>query len=222
MKMKEKKNTGVKPKVITKLTRGTQILDIGFAQDPNPFLKDPIGIDIQKVQKPENYKEIHAVNLNKEKIPFKNEIFDTVIAADIIEHLENPSLLLRECNRVLKKDGKFIISTPHANYWWTIIHNWFLRWIKDDDVGQHLSNWTKLDMVRLLRRNGFYVEKLWGTEIAIPILNIKIPVKKFPMLGWIIIYETTKRREPIEEIYTYDKKGKAIKMSEKNNKEIEH
>jgi 2-polyprenyl-3-methyl-5-hydroxy-6-metoxy-1,4-benzoquinol methylase len=30
----------------------------------------------------------------------------------VLEHLENPERVLSECNRILKKDGKIIITTP--------------------------------------------------------------------------------------------------------------
>jgi SAM-dependent methyltransferase len=186
-------------------------LDIGFAQKPNIFLKNPIGVDIQKVPKPENYKEVFAVNLNKEKLPFEKKLFDTVIAGDVIEHVENPSHLLREINRVLKEDGKLVLSTPHANHWWTIIHNWFLRsFVNDPDVGEHLHNWTVLDMIRLLKINGFEMKKMWGTESEFPITKIKIPVKYFPMLGWIIIYEAKKIGTPSKVIHV-NYKGKPVK-----------
>ncbi len=186
---------------MARLAQG-RCLDLGFAHNPNTYLKDPVGIDIQNVPKPENYKEVYALDINKERITFPNNHFDTVLAGDIIEHLENPSSFLREINRVLKKDGKLLLSTPHANHWWTTIHNWFLRsYVNDPDIGEHLNNWTVLDMTRLLKLNGFKVTKLWGTECEIPKLNIKIPVKYFPMLGWVIIYEAVKIDVPVNFIY---------------------
>lgn len=191
-----------KLKLFAQLSQG-KCLDIGFAQKPNPHLQDPVGIDIQNVAKPENYKKVFVVNLNKDKLPFEDNSFDTIIAGDVIEHVENPSYLLREINRVLKEKGIFLLSTPQANHWWTTIHNWFFSsFVNDPDEGEHLSNWTILDMKRLLKLNGFQVKKLWGTECYIPKINITIPILRYPRLGWIIIYETKKIAKPEEIIYS--------------------
>ena len=187
-------------------------LDIGFAQKPNPFLSNVYGIDVQEVEKPVNYEKVFVVNLNKESLPFKEKEFDTVLVGDVIEHVENPSHILREINRVLKEKGKLILSTPHANHWWTTIHNWFLHpFINDPDVGEHLNNWTIMDMKRLLKLNGFMVKKLWGTECYIPFISINIPVKYFPRWGWIIIYEAQRVGEPVKVIYT-NQKGNPIQV----------
>lgn len=46
-------------------------------------------------------------------IPFKNEKFNTIIAGEIIEHLQRPSEFIKECYRVLKLDGILVITTPN-------------------------------------------------------------------------------------------------------------
>ena len=174
-----------------------KILDVGFAAKPNSYLKNVYGIDIAEVDKPDNYIKTDKCNLNKDKIPHDDSFFDAVIAGDVIEHVENPSYFLREVNRVLKKNGRLVISTPQANDWWTTLHNWFFRrWINDPDPGEHLQNWTFLDMTRLLKKNGFKVGKIEGFYFKIPKLKIKIRVKNFPALSWQVFYLATKTGEP--------------------------
>jgi SAM-dependent methyltransferase len=45
-------------------------------------------------------------------IPIGNESVDVVLLTEVIEHLQNPAEVLVEINRVLKKDGIIIGSTP--------------------------------------------------------------------------------------------------------------
>jgi len=45
-------------------------------------------------------------------MPFKNETFNGVILADVIEHVENDFLLIKEIHRVLRRKGRLIITTP--------------------------------------------------------------------------------------------------------------
>lgn len=40
--------------------------------------------------------------------------FDCVVASEIIEHVENPSVLLRSCRAVLSGEGLLIVSTPNV------------------------------------------------------------------------------------------------------------
>lgn len=190
------------------------VLDVGFSAKPNRYLKNAIGIDIILPEnKPENYGEVIKCNLNFEKIPFGDDYFDNVIAGDVIEHLENPSHFLREVNRVLKKGGRFILSTPHANDWWTTLHNWFFRkWINDPDPGEHLQNWTILDMIRLLKKNGFKVDRLEGFYMHFPKFNIHIRMRHFPALSWQVFYVSSKVADPDSSILVnVDKRWSKIK-----------
>lgn len=45
-------------------------------------------------------------------IPIEDESFDIVLLAEVLEHLENPIDVLKECKRVLKKNGKIVITMP--------------------------------------------------------------------------------------------------------------
>lgn len=49
-------------------------------------------------------------------LPFKDNSFDIVISIEVIEHAENPDLMLKEIRRILKPDGILHITT--ANKWW--------------------------------------------------------------------------------------------------------
>jgi len=196
--MNFKKTKTLKLKLQDEYCKDGYVLDVGFAASPNLFLKDAVGIDITLPKKvPSNYAHVAACNLNNEPIPFPDESFDNVIAGDVIEHIENPSLFLREANRVLRFGGRLIISTPQANDWWTTIHNWFLRGIiGDPDPGEHLSNWTFLDMTRILKKNGFILEKLDGFYMHFPKINFKIRVRHFPALSWQVFYVARKTGSP--------------------------
>ncbi len=60
--------------------------------------------------------DIPLIVYNGKKLPFKSNTFDIVTFIEVIEHVDNPSGVLREINRVLKKDGILHITT--ANKWW--------------------------------------------------------------------------------------------------------
>lgn len=170
------------------------VLDVGFAANPNVFLFGAVGVDICLPKEPvPNYREAVACNLNVSPLPFPDGRFDSVIAGDVIEHLENPSQFLRESNRVLKDGGRLIISTPQANDWWVTLHNlFFRRWVQDPDKGEHLQNWTFLDMTRLLKKNGFAVERIEGFVMRFPKIGLMIPVRRFPGLSWQVFYVAKK------------------------------
>jgi SAM-dependent methyltransferase len=70
-----------------------------------------------------NHDQFYIADM-REPLPFKDEEFDAVVCIDGIEHIENPFAFVRECNRILKKDGKLIISTPNIT---AIRSRW--RWL---------------------------------------------------------------------------------------------
>jgi SAM-dependent methyltransferase len=47
-------------------------------------------------------------------LPFENGEFDALACIEGIEHIENPHLLAREANRILKAGGRIYVSTPNV------------------------------------------------------------------------------------------------------------
>jgi SAM-dependent methyltransferase len=58
--------------------------------------------------------KVTVANLN-EGIPFPDGHFKAVVSTEVIEHLENPWLFLRELYRVTEPGGVVIISTPNMS-----------------------------------------------------------------------------------------------------------
>ena len=53
------------------------------------------------------------VDLNKDVLPFQDNYFDIVLCHQVAEHIVNVDCLLQEIWRVLKPDGKLVISVPN-------------------------------------------------------------------------------------------------------------
>jgi 2-polyprenyl-3-methyl-5-hydroxy-6-metoxy-1,4-benzoquinol methylase len=54
-------------------------------------------------------------------IPDHRGVFDIVVAAEVIEHLENPRLAMRQIFRVLRPRGTVIVTTPNNESWRSLI-----------------------------------------------------------------------------------------------------
>jgi len=201
--MRRNKAKHIRQQLLAEFCQKGTVLDLGFASRPNSSLKDAVGLDIAlPKEKPINYRDMVKCNLNTDNMPFADETFDNIIAGEIIEHVENPSHLLREGNRVLKTGGRLIISTPQANDWWTTLYNWFFRRWAHDSNEVHLQNWTISDMTRLLKKNGFKIENIEGLFMKIPKLDIYIRVKKLLPLSWSIFYIAQKVSAPDTNVLT--------------------
>jgi SAM-dependent methyltransferase len=92
-----------------------KVLDVGCGI--GDFLafrkKDTIGIDINNLNV--NYCQslgYETYLIEDNKFPFENEVFDSVILDNVLEHLVNPEITINEISRVLKPKGKFVIGVP--------------------------------------------------------------------------------------------------------------
>jgi SAM-dependent methyltransferase len=53
-----------------------------------------------------------------ERLPFAASVFDYISSHEVIEHIEDPAVVLREFARVLKPGGICAIATPNGASWW--------------------------------------------------------------------------------------------------------
>ncbi|MCC6240171.1 MAG: class I SAM-dependent methyltransferase [Phycisphaerales bacterium] len=114
---------------------------------------DVLGVDID----PQGIEQLqsqgyHAACADVETMDLQRQ-FDTIIAGEIIEHLENCGLFLRNLRRHLKPGGVLIISTPNPFY---VGQTWKIWRYGKPMVHEDHLNWqdpTTLDA--LLRRTGY-------------------------------------------------------------------
>lgn len=98
--------------IVKKFSEG-KILEVGCGTGHvQNKLKNVVGMDITLSMLKKNRN--NAVCADAHSIPFKDEIFDVVYSIDVIEHVQNPGRMIRECRRVLKKNGILILITPNG------------------------------------------------------------------------------------------------------------
>ena len=84
--------------------------------------------------------------MDARKIPFVEE-FDLVGAFDVIEHIPEDELVLKEIYKSLKPDGGAIITVPQ--------HPWL--WSNTDERAGHKRRYTKKELVNKLEQAGFKI-----------------------------------------------------------------
>lgn len=99
-------------------------------------------------------------DLETYKIPFKNEKFDIIIFADVLEHLRYPEVILKKYSQLLNKNSLIIASVPNvANInirLGLLFGNW--NYQKGGILDRtHLRFFTEETMKRLFVDNGYRI-----------------------------------------------------------------
>ncbi len=107
-----------------------KILDVGCAEGKMASeLKERNkaevwGIEIVKDAAQKAQKKLDNVLIGpvEEQIPkLPEEYFDSIIFADVLEHLVNPEKVLKEIKSKLKDDGEIVVSLPNVRHWSVIV-----------------------------------------------------------------------------------------------------
>lgn len=114
------------PWIAQKLPFPSNILDIGCGAGliSNPLAKSGhqvTGIDLseQSLATARMFDEtgkVRYIRANAYSLPFADGEFDAVMAMDVLEHVEEPVLLIAEAARVLKPKGRFFFHTFNRNW----------------------------------------------------------------------------------------------------------
>jgi 2-polyprenyl-3-methyl-5-hydroxy-6-metoxy-1,4-benzoquinol methylase len=93
-----------------------------------------------------------------QSLPNRDEEFDVVIAAETIEHLENPRFTMREIFRVLKGGGWAIITTPNNESFRAllalVLRGHYVAF-GDSCYPAHITALLRKDLTRIFREAGF-------------------------------------------------------------------
>jgi len=153
------------------------VLDIG-GRDRGRFVKQKevtkvnkwIFADIEERHSPDIILDI------ADMIKIRTESIDVINAIEVFEHVENPEKGLRECHRVLKRDGIMILSSP------------FLYPVHGDPLD--FQRWTEDKWRKELESLGFRIEQIeiMGKYFTVLAEIQKVFIKSMPRILKLVLY----------------------------------
>ena len=76
-------------------------------------VEEYVGVDFENPGHPHDNEQIDIFYDGK-NIPLPDGYFDSVLSSEVFEHVFNIDEVLAEINRVMKSDGKLLITCPFA------------------------------------------------------------------------------------------------------------
>ncbi len=128
------------------------------------------GLDISKsAVKKAKIKNIKTkvIDLNLQKLPYKDNFFDLIWMTDVIEHVFWPDFLLSEINRVIKKGGYLYLTTPNVS-WYIIRLRLLLGETLKDIHPEHIHWFNKRQLLELVSRYEFKTIKFFSYLRFVP------------------------------------------------------
>ena len=168
---------GLRNDIISEIT-GTDktVLDVGCATGVNGkylldkgFAKSVYGIEIDAEMASEAKQVYNSVLVGSlDDTNFLNELdkktFDYILCGDVLEHLDNPWLILKNLVSCLKDDGKIIISMPNIQHIDVFIHIYLKNTWPVNKRGifdkTHRRFFTFKDFEKLIKQAGLQILKI--------------------------------------------------------------
>lgn len=152
--------------------RKGRILDIGSGAYPFFLLTtrffEKFGIDRTFFFAPQDRRGDHHPTLvhhdieSEDPLPFSGEYFDVVTMLAVFEHIDPVRLpiVFQDVNRVLKKGGILIITTPASWTGFILKGMAMARLVSTLEIGEHKGLHSPESIVETLRRGGFPSERV--------------------------------------------------------------
>lgn len=144
-------------------------------------------------------KRMHVVCCDAEMLPFRHDSFDTIISSEMIYYLKNPESFVSYAHKILKSNGKLLISM--TNHSMAVIDK-IRSGLRKIGIGgmyfdDGLKEFMKLeDLLRILRKENFKITHI-ENKVIIPFstfdrLNRMLENSPLSKFGIFIIIKSVK------------------------------
>jgi SAM-dependent methyltransferase len=153
------------------LRAGTRVLDIGCGNGRHAFEALRHGATVTATDLDENALaevgrmgeamalegqvpaggSLRTVRADARRLPFDDGDFDVVIAAEVLEHIDEDAAAITELRRVLRPGGLLAVTVPR---WWPERVCWALSTEYHDNPGGHVRIYRRAELVGRLRDSG--------------------------------------------------------------------
>jgi SAM-dependent methyltransferase len=112
----------------------------------------------------------YQVTANLAKTPLPSETFDIVVMSEVLEHLLNLEQTLGEVRRILKLDGRFLITVPYDLFlgpFFTLfnLNCIYMGYLRGSEYHRarcgHVNHFTKSRLRNTLAQNGFALKRMF-------------------------------------------------------------
>lgn len=146
------------------LPAAASILEIGAGTGGNLAMLERYG-EVQAVEMSDLARQIAREKTGREflaghlpdNIPVERESVDLICLFDVLEHVEEDEASLASMRRLLKPDGKVLLTVP--------AHQWL--WSTHDEGLHHMRRYSRALLKRRIEHAGYRIEKLSYTNAAL-------------------------------------------------------
>jgi glycosyltransferase involved in cell wall biosynthesis len=160
----------------------SKILDLGcssglLAERLRAMGHQVTGVDVAELDGvAERTSAFFKADLNQGIPPEVGTDFDIVLAADVLEHLARPGLLLDQIRDVLAPDGTAILCVPNVAHWYPRLRVTLGRFDYDQRGildSTHLRFFTRRSIVKLVGRRGFDIRRMEPVGLPLDALGLQ-------------------------------------------------
>ncbi len=141
------------------------LLDVGCGWDYRllktiaPFVKTGVGIDY-KVPESENGKIKTIKMVMADTLPFNAESFDVITLLAVLEHLSDPQGMIKEIARILKKNGRLVVTVPSKAAQPVLeFLSYRLKIINADEIKDHKKYYNRDELKKMFSQTGMIMER---------------------------------------------------------------
>lgn len=176
----EKYHVSLVREAIIKYSRG-KVLDVGCGNKPfYPHIKNTIDqyIGLEHIDSIHAKEEADILG-SADNISLPDNHVDTVILTQVIEHVENPSAVFKEINRVLKTQGILIVAWPFLYP----VHEEPRDFYRYTEFGLlHLAKEAKMEVISIVPVSGFWITWFGFVSIYVRGKSLLIYTLLYPFL----------------------------------------
>jgi SAM-dependent methyltransferase len=163
--------------LLAEVRPGDRVLDLGcgagrFVAALRAAGAEPVGVELARAALERARRNVPGADLRLVEpdgsLPLAHGEVDLVWCSEVLEHVPDTVALLTEARRVLKRDGRLLVTVPDHGLLRRTLIALFRHDAHYDPLGQHVRFYTRRSLARTLHATGFAgvrIEPLGGPPL---------------------------------------------------------